>query len=359
MAISKEPKIIKFGFITRLYPYSDVQRSAILGESLGFDSMWMGDHIMGMRSPHSLEAWTTLAAIAAQTEKIGLGIGVTDPHRRHPAVTAQAATTLDLISKGRAILGMGAGEAMNLNSYGIDWGRPVSRMKEATEVIKKLWTEKSVNYSGEFYNLKDAFLLPKPVQKPHPPLWIAGNSPKTIRMTGELADGWFPAALSPELYKEDLNEVRKYSNRRNDDDGGGDGVEPGYLLYTSISEESKKAWNIAEIQARAILLAMGNRLERLGYKGLKSDFDVTQSTLTDLSGESAKDALNVIGQISKKTIEFCFAIGTPDDCIGAIEKWIDAGARYFVIILLDPVIKIDKVLKLYGEKVIPYFREER
>ncbi|MDY6964897.1 MAG: LLM class flavin-dependent oxidoreductase [Halobacteriota archaeon] len=344
--------MIKFGFITRLYPYSDVQRSAILGEKLGFDSIWMGDHIMGMRSPHSLEAWSTLAAIAAQTEKIKLGVGVTDPHRRHPAVTAQAAITLDIISKGRAILGMGAGEAMNLNSYGIDWSKPVSRMEEATEVIKKLWTEKTVNYSGEFYNLKDAILMPKPVQKPHPPLWIAGNSPRTIRMTGELGDGWFPTALSPDLYREDLSEVKKYKNK--EDDGE---IEAGYLLYTSISEESRKAWGIAEVQARGILLAMGNRLERLGYRGLKGDFDITESTLTDLSAESARDALNVIKQISKETIKSCFAIGAPDDCIAAIERWIDVGVRYFVIILLDPVVKIDKVLKLYGEKVIPYFKE--
>ena len=251
---------------------------------------------------------------------------------------------------------MGAGEAMNLNPYGIKWNKPVSKMEEATKVIKNLWTEKSVNYSGEFYTLKNAVLMPKPVQKPHPPLWIAGNSKRTMRITGELGDGWFPTALSPDMYREDLKEVNKYANKENDENLG---VEPGYLLYTSISEDAKKAWNFGELQARAILLAMGDRLERLGYKGLKSDFDITQSTITDMSGESAKNALNAIKQIPKDAVKSCFAIGTPEDCIESIEKWIDSGVRYFVIISLDPIIRIDKVLKQYHENVISYFKEKK
>lgn len=118
-----------------------------------------------------------------------MGTCVTDPLRRHPAVTAQLAITLDLISNGRAILGIGAGEAFHLNPYGIAWERPISRLEEAVRVIKKLWSEDFADYNGVFFKLKRAVVIKKSVQKPYPPIWIGAMRPRALRVVGVLGDG--------------------------------------------------------------------------------------------------------------------------------------------------------------------------
>ena len=120
-----------------------------------------------MKRLDALEAYSTLSALAMITKKVHLGTSVTNIQTRHPAVLAHMATTLDIMSGGRAVFGIGTGEAMNLDPYGVPWSRPVSRMREVIVMIKRLWTEDSVNYEGEFFKLDEAFLSPKPLQKPH------------------------------------------------------------------------------------------------------------------------------------------------------------------------------------------------
>jgi F420-dependent oxidoreductase-like protein len=164
-----------------------------------FEHAWVFDHFMpiGDMDPSGpcLEGWTLLAALAAQTERLRVGVMVTGNTYRHPAVLANMGATLDSISNGRLDFGLGAGwNELEHSAYGIPLyapGERIARFAEACEVIKLLWTEKAPDFNGQYYQLKGAFCEPKPVQKPHPPLVIGGGGErKTLRVTAHYADIW-------------------------------------------------------------------------------------------------------------------------------------------------------------------------
>lgn len=163
-----------------------------------FESAWNWDHLYPLRGdPHgtSLEAWSTLAALAQATERIRLGCMVTGMHFRHPAITAKMSASLDHISGGRSYLGLGAGwfEA-EAEANGIELGTVGDRMdrfEEGLEVIVSLLTERETTFDGEHYRLKGARSEPKPIQKPHPPIMIGGTGRRrTLRAVARWAQMW-------------------------------------------------------------------------------------------------------------------------------------------------------------------------
>jgi F420-dependent oxidoreductase-like protein len=160
---------------------------------------WLFDHFMpiGAYDPKGpcLEGWSLLAALAARTKHLRLGIMVTGNTYRHPAVLANMAATIDIISQGRLDFGIGAGwNELEHNAYGIPLyapGERIRRMGEACEVIRLLWTEEAANFDGKYYQLKDAYCNPKPIQKPYPPFVIGGSGEKlTLRMVAQYAAIW-------------------------------------------------------------------------------------------------------------------------------------------------------------------------
>jgi len=163
-----------------------------------FESAWNWDHLYPLRGdPHgsSLEAWTTLAALAQATTRIKVGCMVTGMHFRHPAITASMAATLDIISNGRSFLGLGAGWfESEAKANGIELGTVKQRMDrfdEGLEVIVSLLTNEETTFSGEFYELTDARSEPKPVQSPHPPIVIGGTGrTRTLRSVARWAQMW-------------------------------------------------------------------------------------------------------------------------------------------------------------------------
>ena len=174
--------LVQFGVVAPFWPYDRIMKVAKMTEELGFDSMWQADHTVGhLVHLEAFDIWALYAYIAAVTKRVKLGIGVTEPHRRNPALLAQSGTTLDWVSNGRLILGMGAGEAINCLPFGIDMSKPVTKLEESAELVKRFWTEKYIDHDGTFFHMKDASIQPFPVQKPHPPLWIAGNGPRTLQ----------------------------------------------------------------------------------------------------------------------------------------------------------------------------------
>ncbi|MEM2970613.1 MAG: LLM class flavin-dependent oxidoreductase, partial [Candidatus Bathyarchaeia archaeon] len=139
---------IKFGIEGPNYPWEVIRDTALLAEKIGFDSYWMPDHLVatGVKRWEALEAWSTLCALAVQTKRIKLASGVSDTYRHHPAVLAQMAATCDVLSNGRAILGIGIGEAMNLVPFGILHDKPVERTVEAIQIIRRLFVEDFVDF---------------------------------------------------------------------------------------------------------------------------------------------------------------------------------------------------------------------
>jgi len=182
--------------------WDEVLESFQLAEELGFDHAWLVDHLLDTDGPPSHpchEAWTLLAAIAARTERIRLGVLVTSNTFRHPSILAKEAVTVDHISRGRLILGLGAGwHEDEHRRFGIGLPPPaerVDRLEEAILVINSLMTTERTTFHGRHYRLDDAPLEPRPLQQPRIPLLIAAHRPRMIRLAARYADQWdtFPA----------------------------------------------------------------------------------------------------------------------------------------------------------------------
>jgi phthiodiolone/phenolphthiodiolone dimycocerosates ketoreductase len=172
---------------------------------------------VGLRSLLNLAAnWSQrlhLGRIAGWNRlgRLRLGIGVTDSGRRHPAVTAQAAATLHLITRGRAIHGIGTGERAGNEQYGVDWRTPVGRFEEAVATIRALWNSggELVSRDSPHFPLHNAVFDLPPYRGSWPEIWIAAHGPRMLRTTGRYADAWFPGfAQRPSDYAERLVVVR-------------------------------------------------------------------------------------------------------------------------------------------------------
>ncbi len=176
-----------------------------MAEDLGFDHAWLVDHLVDTDGPPStpmLESWTLLAALAARTSRIRLGILVSSNTFRHPAVLLKAAVNVDHISNGRLVLGLGAGwHADEHRRYGIPLPEPaerVDRFAEAVELISLLMAHERTTYAGRYYQLDDAPLEPRPIQAPGIPILIAAHRPRMLRLAAAYADQWDTFAAIPD-----------------------------------------------------------------------------------------------------------------------------------------------------------------
>jgi probable F420-dependent oxidoreductase len=164
-------------------------------EALGYDTLLMPDHITSQLAPVA-----ALAAAAAATTTLRIGSFVFDNDYRNPVMLAREATTLDLLSSGRLEFGLGAGwNTRDYEQLGIPYDAPkirVDRMEEALGLIKRLWTEESVTHEGTHYRVRDAVVLPKPTQHPHPPVMIGGGGPRMLRIAAREAQ---IVAIAPTL----------------------------------------------------------------------------------------------------------------------------------------------------------------
>lgn len=178
-------------------PYTDVLELARHVEQTGWDGIWYADHFMPNAQDTSTpwpEAWITLAALGAEVPRLRLGTLVTGNTYRHPAVLAKMAATLDHITGGRVVLGLGSGWQENEHSqYGIPFYTVAERLKrldEACQVIRSLFTQPKSNFDGAYYQLENASLEPKPVQNPMPLLIGGGGEQVTLKITAKYADEW-------------------------------------------------------------------------------------------------------------------------------------------------------------------------
>jgi F420-dependent oxidoreductase-like protein len=178
-------------------PWNDVLKLAEHVERTGWDGIWYADHFMPNAADTSApwpEAWITLAALGAQVPRLRIGTLVAGNTYRHPAVLAKMAATLDHITGGRVVLGLGSGWQENEHrQYGIPFytvGERLQRLDEACSVIKRLFSESQASFDGRFYQLDRASLEPKPVQDPLPLLIGGGGERVTLRITAKHADEW-------------------------------------------------------------------------------------------------------------------------------------------------------------------------
>jgi probable F420-dependent oxidoreductase len=186
-------------------------------EVMGLAAIWMGEHVVwfdqydspwpyspdGTFSPdpqrEHLEIFEALAFLAAVTERIRLGTGITLVPQRNPVYTAKSVMSVDVLSKGRFDFGVGIGwNRAEFDATAMPWAERGARTDDYLQVMRSLWTEDPSHFSGRFYDLAPCHLHPKPVQQPHPPIHVSGHSPGALRRAAALGQGWYGWWTTPE-----------------------------------------------------------------------------------------------------------------------------------------------------------------
>ena len=322
------------------------------------DSYWVPDHINGqtprplwdpkytvaarlLQSPDAaMEAWTLLGSLAARRRfnNVRLGIGVTDTGRRNPAVTAQAAATLNLLTRGRAILGIGPGERVGNEPYGVDWSKPVGRFEEALATIRALWNSNGqlVQRDSPFFPLRDAIFDLPPWKGKWPEIWIAAHGPRMLRATGRYGDAWFPGfAHRPEDYAARLEIIRSAAS-----DAGRDplAITPALWLPV-ITSSSRDAVDEALDSIVVRAWALNGPAEFYAHHDAEHPMGAGFAGMQDHVAFTMDEPtiIEKAAQVPLSAIKGMILHGTPADVIDQAAVWRDHGVRYIVVVNFGPM----------------------
>ena len=183
-------------------------------ESQGWDSIWFSDRIIGPR--FSLEPMIMMAATAARTTTLKFGTSVLAQSIRNPVITAKEIATLDVISQGRVlpVFGLGGEDPAEYEACGVEKKQRAALIEESIPLIRRLWLENQVTHRGQFFNLTNVDICPKPIQKP-PPLWIGGRSRAALERVGRIGTGWLASNITPEEAREGIKIIADTANSYN------------------------------------------------------------------------------------------------------------------------------------------------
>jgi phthiodiolone/phenolphthiodiolone dimycocerosates ketoreductase len=330
-------------------PFENVIKAAQRNEQQGYDVIWWYDHLMSwwpqsiwtpdlvppaklQPNPHiHLDVIATMGAVGVSTERIKLGTSVTDAARRPPAMLAQEFLTLDHITKGRAILGIGAGEACNAAPYGIACNKPVSRMEEALKIIRMLWeNDEPIDYEGQFWKLEGAVIGMPPYRPGHyPPIWIGGIAPRTLRILGQLADGWLPTNMPIEEWKQRREAIRQTAIEAGRDPDAITYSVWSYVVTDESHDECHRMLDALLVKDLCVALPW-EVFKRHGHSHPLGEraFGMTDYIPSRLSRERALEVINAV------PFEVCheFIIhGTPEEIAEYVEPYIEAGATHIAL----------------------------
>jgi phthiodiolone/phenolphthiodiolone dimycocerosates ketoreductase len=355
---------IKFGFtqglnVARLgLDESQVITACQIADRMDYDSVWTMDHsnVPQWKNAVVNDAWLMLAAIGAVTSHVELGTCVTDAIRRHPSAIALSAITLDRITKGRAILGIGAGEAQNVVDFGIEFSKPVSKFKEQLEVIEKLFTsepDRRVSYKGQYYSLIEACLQARSIRKPRPPIYIAAGAPKTLELCAKYGDGWIPIGYTPELFKNHANVIRERAKEIGRDLNDFQFANDVDVYFT---EDGEEAWNKMKNAVKVSLykpeLLKVHNIQQDSEFDFRRYFTEYAMNKPELMEQMKRAALKIPDSVARSAI----GVGKPEDVIQMLERFIDAGTNHFIIRFWGE--GYFKNIETFGNKVITYFRDQ-
>jgi F420-dependent oxidoreductase-like protein len=320
----KKKKKIKFGLLIpqQSLDFLTITKISRKCERLGFDSVWLVDHLLPYDTPRvsisvpMLESWTTLAALSRETSALKIGPLVTCNIFRRPQILAKMGATLDVISGGRLLFGIGAcWFKTEFDQYGMRFPKineRIDRLKESIEIIKSMWTKDKTSFSGKYYSVNEAVCEPKPVQKPHPQFWIGAEGEKMLRVVAQYADVWnFASDINPYA-------VEEYKEKKE--------------LLDNLCKEYQR--DPDEIEQSWLGIAL-----------------VASSSSTDLEAkiEKYKPKSMALDRYSRGIV------GTADDCIEKIKEYISAGVTYFTLIFPELGDEPDESLSIFGKEVIPAF----
>ena len=282
-------------------------------ENLGFDSFWVMDHFhqipgAGKHEDPMLEGWTTISVLAGITSKIKLGTLITGIIYRHPSVLAKMGATLDVLSKGRLFMGIGAAWNQEESlAYGIPFfpnKERLLRLEEAIQIIRKMWTEEepAATFNGKYYQIKNAYCNPKPIQKPSPPIMVGGSGERhTLKIVTKYADACNLFG-SAETVKRKLSVLKEHCKSVGRD-------------YDSILKT------------------------KLGFIVIDNDKEMAEKRVQQISNVMPED------QVRDLVI-----YGTPEDVLEQIELLEEVGIQY-LIVALEPYRELE-ALEMFGNSIV-------
>ncbi len=282
-------------------------------DRLGYDSLWVGDHL-SFAIP-ILDPFIQLAQAATFSSRLELGVGVYLLPLRHPGPVAKQAATLDHLSNGRLILGVGVGGEFKTDFQvaGVDPSERGARLTEGIEVLRKLWRGKPVAHDGKFFSFPELTMAPPSRQAGGPPIWCGGRSPAALRRAGEIADGWLSYVVTPEMYRQSLEKIQEAAV------GGADrDFSTGHLLFATVDDSYESALDKAT-ETLSVRYAMDFR-------------------------EAAK--------------KYC-ALGRPQDVAERLMEFHAAGVRHIIMDFVGPYEDRDKQFIRFSEEVLPLMGDLR
>lgn len=314
-----------------------------------YHSIWLPDHYVSFwpetiwtpeftdlatvsPSPHrQLDSFPVASVATALTNNVKIGTFVVDTVRRHPAMLAQTALTIDHLAKGRFVLGLGSGELENIVPYGFDFSKPVGRFEEAIEVIKLLWhSDGVVNFEGDFFKLEHARLDTEFYYGKPPAIWIGANGPRMLGITGRHADGWWPFGMcTPESYAEKVRLIREAAEKADRDPFS---VTPGLSQICLIGEEDEIEEMLKAPLVKVMVLTVS--AENTRVFGHEHPMGPDWRGLMDFNpvNLSRDKIVRYCEEMDTQIIRDIIPVGTVKEVALKLKALIDAGARLFMVL---------------------------
>jgi phthiodiolone/phenolphthiodiolone dimycocerosates ketoreductase len=340
------PKIDVGMYVAARPPLGSVEALVAAARDMQLDSVFVWDHLQDFvpaaiwddefawfvapgSSPHEpFEFQTLLGYLAANAPDLRLAVGVTDPIRRHPVVLAQAMLTLAHLSQRPPILGIGAGEVENTEPYGLDFSRPVGRLEEALQIIRRCFEAREpFDFAGEHFRLRGAVLdLSAPAGRT-PEVWVAAHGPRMLRLTGRYGDGWYPfVAGTPDDYATRLGAIRAAAREAGRDP---DAITPALQPLVVVAPTEAEAR--AMLDAKAVrffgLLLPAEAWQAFGLRHpLGEDFRGFVDLLPESYDRPTVEA--AIAAVPRELVESQMFWGTPAQVVAKLRAFGEAGLRY-------------------------------
>ncbi|HOO53235.1 MAG TPA: 5,10-methylenetetrahydromethanopterin reductase [Methanothrix sp.] len=309
-------------------PALKVGYMAKLAEDAGFDTIWITDHY------NNRDVYSTLAILSMATSKVKLGTGVTNPYTRNVAVTASSIASINEISGGRAILGIGPGDKATFDAMGIAWEKPLTAVKESVSALRELLAKKRVAGHG----MAGAQLAFKAGDIP---IYIGAQGPKMLEMAGMIADGVLVNASHPDDFKYAVPLVKTGAKK-----AGRDPEEVEICAYTSFSADKNGEKAINEAKIVVAFIVAGSPETVLSRHGIKPE------EAAAVSGAIAKgDFGAALGAVTETMIRAFSVSGTPDDCKARVEELLATGVTQIVVgSPIGP--NKERAIKLIGKEIL-------
>lgn len=341
--------------------YQQVIQQTVLAEEMGFEYVWLVEHHFLTEFAHSSAPEVFLAALSQRTTTMRLGHGVVLLTTNHPARVAERIATLDVLSNGRVEFGTGrGGGAYQIEPFGTPLADTKAKWEEALSIIPRMMTEEVFSHKGKYFDIEPREIWPKPLQKPHPPLWVACVQPASFEDAGRKGIGALaftqaePGILASrvQLYRDAIKNAEPVGLAVNNQVSA-------YTLGICL-ETDKRAMEVA----RPAALWHADNARRLRDHDWKQPRDIPESYkyhFERYQGNIPDGRLSAGGDLEQLVSSGTYCIGNPDTTIRTIEKYQAAGVDQIMLLMQFGGVPHDKIMesiRLYGKHVIPHFQKK-